>query len=111
VRQALAEGKDVILRIDVQGAATVRKLAPDALLIFLAPPSMVDLAARLRQRRTESEQALQRRLEAARREMDALPLFDYVVVNYQGCLDETVDAILTILRAEKMRVHPRRVQL
>ncbi|MGC8873381.1 MAG: guanylate kinase [Chloroflexia bacterium] len=111
VRDALAQGKDVILRIDVQGAATVRKLAPEALLIFLAPPSMADLAARLRQRRTESEEALQRRLDAARREMDALPMFDYVVVNYQGCLDDTVDAILTILRAEKMRVHPRRVEL
>ncbi len=111
VREALAQGKDVILRIDVQGAATVRKLAPEALLIFLAPPSMADLATRLRQRRTESEEALQRRLQAARKEMEALPMFDYVVVNHQGCLDDTVDAIMTILRAEKMRVHPRRVQL
>jgi len=111
VREALARGEDVILRIDVQGAATVRQLAPEAVLIFLAPPSMEELAGRLRQRRTESEEALQRRLQAAWQEMDTLPIFDYIVVNYEGRLDETVDRIVAILQAEKMRVHPRRVGL
>jgi guanylate kinase len=111
VREALAAGKDVVLRIDVQGAATIRRLAPEALLIFLAPPSMAALTGRLQKRRTESEEALQKRLQAAWQEMQALPQFDYVVVNYDGQLDETVDRVLSILQAEKMRVHPRRVAL
>lgn len=111
VRQALGRGQDVILRIDVQGAATVRRLAPEALLIFLSPPTMAELARRLRLRRTESEEALQRRIEAARQELQSLPLFDYLVLNADGCLDEAVDRIVAIVQAEKMRVHPRRVML
>jgi len=111
VRDAWAQGLDVLLRIDVQGAATIRRLAPEALLIFLAPPSMEELARRLRQRRTESEEALARRLEAARQEMGALDLFDYVVVNYEDRLDEAVDRIVAILWAEKMKVRPRQVVL
>lgn len=111
VREALARNEDVIMRIDVQGARTIRRLAPEALLIFLAPPSMDELARRLRQRRTEGEEEVERRLEAAREEMQALPIFDYLVVNYEGRLDETVDRILAILQAEKMRVHPRQVAL
>ena len=111
VREALGRGQDVILRIDVQGAATIRELAPQALLIFLAPPSMAELTRRLRQRKTESEEALQRRLQAAREEMTALPQFDYVVVNHEGRLDEAVDEVVAILHVEKMRVHPRRVAL
>lgn len=111
VREAMDRGRDVLLRIDVQGAATVRRLAPGAVLIFLAPPSMEELARRLRERRTESEEALQRRLEAARKEMDCLDGFDYVVVNYEDRLDAAVDMIVSILRAEKARVHPREVVL
>jgi len=72
---------------------------------------MEELARRLRERRTESEEALQRRLEAARREMDCLDGFDYVVVNYEDRLDAAVDMIVSILRAEKARVHPREVVL
>jgi guanylate kinase len=111
VRDAMAEGQDVVLRIDVQGAATIRELAPGAVLIFLAPPSMEELARRLRERRTESVEALERRLRAAREEMKRLPLFDYVVVNYQDRLDDAVDRIAAILLAEKMRVKSRRVEL
>jgi guanylate kinase len=111
VRDAWAQGLDVLLRIDVQGAATIRRLVPEALLIFLAPPSMDELVRRLRQRRTESEEALERRLEEARREMGALDRFDYAVVNYADRLDEAVDRVVAILLAEKMRVHPRRARL
>jgi len=111
VQEALARGEDVILRIDVQGAETIRRLAPEALLIFLCPPSMAELSRRLRSRKTESEEALQRRLQAAWLEMEALPRFDYVVINYEDRLDEAVDRIVAILQAEKMRVHPRRVAL
>ena len=111
VRDAWAQGLDVLLRIDVQGAATIRRLAPEALLIFLAPPSFAELTRRLRQRRTESEEALQRRIEAARQEMAALETFDYVVVNYEDRLDDAVDRIVSVLLAEKMKVKPRRVVL
>lgn len=111
VRDAWSRGLDVLLRIDVQGAATVRKMAPESLLIFLAPPSMEELARRLRARRTESEEALQRRLQATREEIKTLGIFDYVVVNYQDRLDDTVDRIASILLVEKMRVHPRQVRL
>jgi len=111
VRDAMAQGQDVLLRIDVQGAATIRQLAPEAVLVFLAPPSMAELTRRLRQRRTESEEALQRRLKAARQEMATIDTFDYIVVNYEDRLDDAVDRIVAILWAEKMRVRPRKVTL
>jgi guanylate kinase len=111
VIEPLRSGKDVIMKPDVQGAATIRKLEPEAVFIFLAPPSMDELAARLYSRKTEDPQELARRLELARAEMQALGDFDYVVVNHQYRLDDTVKAIGTILKAEKRRVHPRRVRL
>jgi guanylate kinase len=111
VIEPLKSGKDVIMKPDVQGAATIRKLEPEAIFIFLAPPSMEELAARLYSRKTEDPQELARRLELARAEMQALGDFDYVVVNHQYRLDDTVKAIGTILKAEKRRVHPRRVRL
>jgi guanylate kinase len=111
VIEPLKSGKDVIMKPDVQGAATIRKLEPEAIFIFLAPPSMEELAARLYSRKTEDPQELARRLEVARAEMQALGDFDYVVVNHQYRLDETVEAIGTILKAEKRKVHPCQVQL
>jgi guanylate kinase len=77
----LQAGKDVILEIDVQGAGTVRERMPEAVLVFLAPPSKEELARRLRARHTESEGELARRLEAAQGEMEESGWFDYVVVN------------------------------
>jgi guanylate kinase len=81
VRVQLDEGKHVILEIDVQGAAAVRRRMPEAVLIFLAPPSDGELERRLRARRTESEPDLERRLAAARSEMNQQTWFDHVVVN------------------------------
>lgn len=81
VVQALAEGRDMILELDVQGAASVGEAFPDAVLIFLVPPSEEELARRLRARQTESPAALARRLEAAREEMAQAVRFDFVVVN------------------------------
>src|SRR5215216_1422623 len=69
VRQALHSGRDVILRIDVQGAATIRRIAPEAVFIFVAPGNFDELASRLRWRRTESPDEMEHRLEVARREM------------------------------------------
>ncbi|TMK99319.1 MAG: guanylate kinase [Actinobacteria bacterium] len=77
----LEAGRDVILEIDVQGAATVRGKMPEAVLVFLAPPSKEELARRLRARHTESEGELALRLAAAQGEMEESGWFDYVVVN------------------------------
>ncbi|MBC7224091.1 MAG: guanylate kinase [Anaerolineae bacterium] len=111
VEEALRGGKDVILRLDVQGAATIRKLAPEAILIFLTAPSEEDLVRRLRTRKTEDPEALARRIATAREELRRVEEFDYVVVNREGCLDEAVDQVQAIIQAEKCRVHPRRVVL
>jgi guanylate kinase len=111
VRQALASGQDVVLRVDVQGAQTVRRLCPDALLLFLTTDSEEDLSGRLQQRQTESAEGLSLRLATAREEMSRLGEFDYVVPNRDQRLDETVDLILGIIQAEHARVHHRRVTL
>jgi guanylate kinase len=111
VREALATGQDVVFRIDVQGAETVRRLCPEALLIFLATRDEEELARRLRKRRTELAEALELRLAAARQEYEKVGLFDYVVVNGDDELDRAVDTIEAIIRAEHHRTRPRRVTL
>ncbi len=111
VRQALASGKDVILRIDVQGAATIRRLIPEAVLIFVTAPSEEELIARLQARKTEPPDQLKLRIATSRQEMRRLPEFDYVVVNRTGELDKAVDQILAIITAEHCRVKPRIVRL
>jgi guanylate kinase len=107
----LKRGKDVIIKADVQGARKLRELEPEAVFIFLAPPSMEEQARRLYQRKTEDPQELARRLEVARQEMHELAHFDYLVVNHSNRLDDTVQTIKMILQAEKRRVHPRRIRL
>ncbi len=104
VREAMTSGKDVIMRIDVQGAATVRKLVPNAVTIFLVAESEDELERRLRERKTERADNLKMRITTARQELRRLGEFDYVVINRDNCLDETVDAVLSIIRAEKHRV-------
>lgn len=111
IRGALASGHDIVLRIDVQGSATVKKIVPDAVFIFLAASSMDELMDRLVARKTETGIDLDRRKETARREMQALPMFDYVVVNREDELDVTVDDIICIIEAEKARVEPRKIAL
>lgn len=111
VREALNSGKDVIMRVDVQGAATVRVLVPDALLIFLMASSEKELVRRLRARRTESPQSLEKRLATAHHEMAQMVNFDYVVLNRDYRLDDTVRQIVAIITAEKCRVKQRRIEL
>jgi len=111
VSQALEQGKDVILKVDCQGAATIKKLLPQAVFIFVVPPSMEELAQRLRGRRTESDFDCDLRLKTAEAEMKQLPLFDYVVVSQQGKIDLAVLAIEAIIIAEKHRVTPREIHL
>lgn len=111
VRQALASGKDVIMRIDVQGAATIRRLVPEAVLIFMTTPSEEELMERLRARQTETADALKMRIATARQEMRRLPEFDYFVVNRAGKVDKTVDQIMAIIKAEHCRTKPRKIVL
>jgi guanylate kinase len=109
--QAMADGQDVIMRLDVQGAMTIHQIVPDALLIFLTAPSEGELIERLRGRKTENPEQLQIRLRTARQEMSHIPEFDYVVPNADGKLEDTVETVLAIVTAEKHRTHPRCARL
>lgn len=111
VRKALERGQDVVMRVDVQGAATIKRLAPAAVLIFLAPPSLEELEARLRARGLDDPEVIRRRLEAAKRELAEQPRFDYVVVNERDRLEEAVDRVLAIMTAERCRVGRQPVRL
>ncbi|MBN2148647.1 MAG: guanylate kinase [Anaerolineales bacterium] len=109
VDQALASGKDVVMRLDVQGADTIRCQYPDALLIFLTAQDEEELINRLRRRETETPEGLKLRIATARKEMKRISSFDYVVVNKEDYLDEAVDTILAIIRAEHHKVHQHKV--
>lgn len=111
VREALESGKDVIMRLDVQGAETVRKLAREALLIFITCESEGELERRLRERKTETADSLSLRIATARKEFQRLEAFDYVIVNQDFHLDDTVDKVRAIIAAEHLRVHHRKVTL
>lgn len=111
VRQALASGKDVVMRLDVQGAATVHKLVPEAVLIFLTTQNEAEMVNRLKKRRTENPEELALRISTARQELKRSSEFDYVVVNRDFLLDVTVDTIQAIIKAEHHRIHHRKVSL
>lgn len=111
VREALASGKDVVMRVDVQGAETVRKLAPEALLIFITTENGQELERRLRERKTETAEELALRIATARQELKRVAAFDYVVLNCDDRQDETVDQVKAIIDAEHHRVQPRKVTL
>lgn len=110
-RDALRSGRDVILKIDVQGAATIRRMAPEALLIFLIPPTAADLRNRLQGRMTESASELERRLKTAEEELARVHEYDYRVVNEHEGLQQAAADIDAIITAEKCRITPRLVQL
>ena len=111
VRDALAAGTDVVLRLDVQGAATMRRLLPAAVSVFLAAESEAALVARLVSRKTEPADKLLVRVATARDETRRLPEFDYAVVNAQGQLERAVDDLCAIIDAEKLRVKRAPLQL
>ncbi len=111
VRQAFSSGKDVIMRLDVQGAARIRQLAPEAVLVFIVAGSEEELVQRLRARRTEKPDAIDTRVATARQELQRIGEFDYCVVNPQGNVGAAVDGILAIINAEHARVHQRQVRL
>jgi guanylate kinase len=111
IREALVSQKDVILRVDVQGAMTLRRLCPEAVLIFLIPSNEKEWFDRLRNRKTETPESLALRLDTARQELEYLSQFDYVVVNAQDQLEQTIDSIAAIIQSEHHRVVPRKVTL
>lgn len=107
VHDALSSGSDVVMRVDVQGAKTIRGLYPEALLIFLSAQSEDELIQRLKARRTESPEDLQVRISKLQDEYAYINLFDYYVINADSQLDTTVDAILAIIQSEHYRTLPR----
>jgi guanylate kinase len=111
VRQALASGKDVVMRIDVQGAATIREISPEAVLIFLTTQNEEEMIGRLTKRKTETTDGLTKRIKTAREELKRVDEFDYVVINRDDHLDEAVNTILAIIRAEHHRTIPKKVTL
>ncbi len=111
VKQAIDKGRDTVVKIDIQGATTIKKILPQAVFIFLMPPSMEELATRLKDRRTESHFDLDLRLKTSEEEIKQLPLFDYVVVNKRDEIDSAVSAIEAIITAEKHRIIPREISL
>ena len=111
VREALRSGRDVVMRLDVQGAETVRRLVPEALLIFITTDSEEDLVSRLQDRSTETPEALAIRIATTRQELKRVDAFDYVIVNHDDRLDHTVDVVRAIIEAEHHRVKPRKVNL
>lgn len=111
VREAFASGKDVVMRLDVQGAATIRQIAPEAVLVFLIADSEEDMVTRLYQRKTDAEDAIKLRVATARQELKRMDEFDYCVINPQDNVDAAVDRILSIIDAEHCRVIQRKIQL
>ena len=104
-------GKDVVMRVDVQGAESVQILAPEALLIFLTTETEDELVKRLKARKGAEKEDLNLRIAMARQELKQITRFDYVVVNREDHFDETVDTIEAIIVAEHHRVHHRKVYL
>jgi guanylate kinase len=109
VEEALKCGKDVILKLDVQGAATIRRLYPQAILVFLVPNTVEEWYDRLSDRGSETPESLKVRVDTAIREIAQIDMFDYVVLNAQDRLEKAVEDILNILHVEHMSVHHRKI--
>lgn len=101
VEKMLSEGKDVVLKIEVEGAMNIKRLFPNSCLVFILPPSMKELERRLRKRGTEDEPTIMRRIAQARNEIDAAVDYDYFVVNDD--LEDAVNDLIAVIRGEKCR--------
>lgn len=111
IRDALASNRDVIMRVDVQGAATIKKLVPQAIFVFLTAESEEAMVTRLRERKSETAEGLNLRIATARQEMKRMEEFDYRVVNAQNQQPKAVDQILAVVDAEHARVRQRPIEL
>lgn len=101
VQQSIENGKNIILEIEVQGALNVKSTMPEAVTVFVMPPSMIELEKRLRGRGTEEEEVIQQRLKTAVEEMRQSPKYDYIVINHT--VNQCVNDIKTIINSEKMK--------
>lgn len=106
VLQKLEEGKDVILEIEIQGARKIKEKIPDALLLFIAPPSVKELKKRLLGRGTETEEVIEARIERAEKESEGMEDYDYLLVNDD--LEECVDEVHQVIRGEHRRTYRNR---
>jgi guanylate kinase len=111
IRDNIQRGRDVLLKIDVQGAATVRKKFPEAIYIFLVPGSVEELVERLVNRHTETEEQVKRRLKDAQYELAQKVHYEYIIENRQGKLNEAVDNLQAVMQAEHCRARPRYVNI
>ena len=111
VRDALTASNHVIIRVDVQGAKRLREIIPDALLIFIIPPSLDVLKMHLENRGVDTEDEMTKRLAAATEEIDQASLFDFTVTNEENRLDDTVDDVVAIIESESQRIPPRIVRI
>lgn len=103
VEETLAEGKNIILDIEVQGAMQVKAKMPEAIMIFVLPPDFKTLLGRIRGRGTESEEVISLRMQKARLEISLFDHYDYVVVNREGAVEDAAQEVLSILRAERLK--------
>ncbi|MCY4475554.1 MAG: guanylate kinase [Chloroflexi bacterium] len=111
VRDAIAAGDHVIIRVDVQGALRIKEIAPEALMIFVHPPDMAVLQRRIERRGLNSQSEIETRLAAAEDEIATSPIFDYQVVNHEGQLEAAVNEVTDIVHRESRRVPPRKVKI
>lgn len=110
-KHALKSGKDVLMRLDVQGTATIRERVPEAITVFIAPPSLDTLVERLHRRAGDPPEQARHRLETALSELERIQEFDYVVINREGELEATVAQVMAIVKAEKCRTGREPVRL
>lgn len=111
VREALTNGNHVIIRVDVQGAKRLREIIPEALMIFIIPPSLDVLKSHLEKRGVDTETEMTQRLEAASEEISQASLFDFTVTNEEDRLDDTVNQVVGIIESESHRIPPRKVDI
>jgi len=105
IQHALNRGQDVVIKVDVQGAATIRELAPKGIFIFLAPDSMSELLQRLKARKTDDPDVLMARFQAASRELTSAIDFDYVVFNESEQIESAMNALCAIIQAERFKIN------
>ena len=111
IADAIATRKDIIMRLDVQGAAKMKKLFPESILIFLIPRNIQEWFDRLQNRKTENEESLKVRIETVHNEMQHIQEFDYIVINAASQLEKAVDTIVSIIEAEHHRTNHRKFSL
>lgn len=111
VKNAFGRGQDALLKIDVQGGLQVKRRIPQAVFVFLSPPTVEGLLGRLRSRQTESLQELEQRTRDAHFELAQRNAYDYVIVNQEDDVDTAADQLKCIITAEKLRIHRQPIEL